>query len=176
MTVVIFLYWSFHIILCVSLDFWNTKNLVCGKTRHRCLCSPRVEIGGRRGAVNSPPTGLELCEELCCRQFGFMCDPATAPHVTPKWEGGRIVLSYQVESIPPECTDRRHKCSERPGTGRGEEVKRCMDGEGHGKEEELDQKSEGGHGRGRALKSVWSLCVCVCKRNTHRILIIPRSH
>ena len=81
-----------------------------------------MEIGGRRGAVNSPPTGLELCEELCCRQFGFMCDPATAPHVTPKWEGGRIVLSYQVESIPPECTDRRHKCSERPGTGRGEEV------------------------------------------------------
>ena len=25
---------------------------------------------------------------------------------------------------------------------------------------------EGGCGRGRALKSVWSLCVCVCKRNT----------
>lgn len=102
------------------------------------------------GAVNSPPTGLELCVEPCCRQFDFTCDPATALYVTPKWEGGKIVLSYQVESIPPECKDRRHRCSERPGTGRGGEVKRCMDGEGHGKEEQLDRKSEGGYGRGHA--------------------------
>lgn len=153
----IFLYWSFHTI-CVSLDLLlkyqelgpRGQAVICGKTRQRCLCSPPVETGGRRGAVNSPPTGLELCVELCCRQFDFTCDPATALYVTPKWEGGRIVLSYQVESIPPECKDRRHRCSERPGTGRGGEVKRCMDGEGHGKEEQLDRKSEGGYGRGHA--------------------------
>ena len=182
--VVIFSYWSFHTVLCVSLALLlkyqelgpRGQAVVCGKTRQRCLYSPQVETGGRSGAVNSPPTGLELCLELCCRQFDFTCDPATAPYVAPKWEGGRPVLSYQVESIPPECKDRRPSCSERPGTGRVAGVKRCMDGEGHGKEVQLDQKGEGGYGRGRALKSGWSLCVCVCKRNTQGILVIPRRH